>query len=206
MEGRSKGKSLFFILFGEREKKNKNVRKRRHWPRVSATIAWKIWISRNRPGSIKFPTTTIRGICKCLFFLFYLDIVLSRSVRRVKPFPASYATASVYPVPDKKEQAKGPTWKNDVATIHRGIPGLLSLPSFPNRFTATRFQVPRGLRKFEKRREIWRGGKKKKEEKNRERRWEKGEERKKIYPLNIRSSILNELVLSLVKLLLWSRI
>lgn len=106
MEGRSKGKSLFFILFGEREKKNKNVRKRRHWPRVSATIAWKIWISRNRPGSIKFPTTTIRGICKCLFFLFYLDIVLSRSVRRVKPFPASYATASFILFPIKKNKPK----------------------------------------------------------------------------------------------------
>lgn len=99
-------KFVFYPFWREREKKNKNVRKRRHWPRVSATIAWKIWISRNRPGSIKFPTTTIRGICKCLFFLFYLDIVLSRSVRRVKPFPASYATASFILFPIKKNKPK----------------------------------------------------------------------------------------------------
>lgn len=140
MEGGSKGKSFFFILLGKRgrERGNKNVRKRRHWPRVCATIAWKIWISRNRPGSIKFPTTTIRGICKCLFFpffFFYLDIVLSRSVRRVKPFPASYATASFILFPIKKNKPKVQREK----TMSRRYIGVYQASSpllhpFPNRF------------------------------------------------------------------------
>lgn len=117
----------------KKERKNKNIRKRRHWPRVSATIAWKIWISRNRAGSIKFPTTTIRGICKCLFFLFYLDIVLSRSVRRVKPFPASYATASFILFPIKKNKPKVQREKT-MSRRYIGVSGLLCLPSFSQSF------------------------------------------------------------------------
>lgn len=117
----------------KKERKNKNIRKRRHWPRVSATIAWKIWISRNRAGSIKFPTTTIRGICKCLFFLFYLDIVLSRSVRRVKPFPASYATASFILFPIKKNKPKVQREKT-MSRQYIGVSGLLCLPSFSQSF------------------------------------------------------------------------
>lgn len=69
------------------------------------------------------------------FFFFYLDIVLSRSVRRVKPFPASYATASFILFPIKKNKPKVQREK----TMSRRYIGVYQASSpllhpFPNRF------------------------------------------------------------------------